>query len=262
MQYFNFQVKIHQEKTMKYKEKQAKFKPEILRLLKNNQHGMIATDIKEHLKHKLSRNTVQSYLEQLKAQKKVYSVNIGRYELWFHKNLEDNEAGSSQELSNHPIFPFLAIFLDSLEKIPANEGIDWKQFGLELGKNFGFEPYFPKLRYFVVDDPSKILELSEELYPLILRQVLIFFGDNNFEIDPPIIQKEMNNFIFRIRGSKYCKNKIFFHLLCGIEEAEVGQIIPFPVKIDVLQQIPENQIVDINFKIFPDKKREITDHPE
>ena len=228
---------------MKYKEKQAKYKPEILRLLKNNQYGMIATDIKEQLNHKLSRNTVQSYLEKLKAQKKVYSVNIGRYELWFHKSQEDNEIGTIKELSNHPIFPFLRIFLDTLENRVANEEIDWKDFGLELGKNFGFEPYFPKLRYFVVDDPSKIYDLSQELYPLILRQVLIYFGDKNFEIDPPIIQKEMNNFIFRIRGSKYCKNKIFFHILCGIEEAEIGQIIPFRVKIDVLQQISEKQIL-------------------
>jgi len=241
---------------MKYKEKQAKYKPEILHLLKNKPHGMIATDIKEHLNHKLTRNTIQSYLEQLKAQKKVYSVNIGRYELWFHKNQEDNKKGTNQELSNHPIFPFLAVFLDTLENTPASEEIDWKKFGLDLGKTFGFEPYFPKLRYFVVDDSKKIIKLSQELYPLILQQVLIYFGDKNFEIDPPIIQKEMNNFIFRIRGSKYCKNKIFYHLLCGIEEAEIGQIIPFPVKVDVLQQISEKEIVDINFRIFPDKKKE------
>ncbi len=241
---------------MKYKEKQAKCKPEILRLLKNKPHGMIATDIKENLNHQLSRNTIQSYLEQLKAQKKVYSVSIGRYELWFHNNQERNKRGNIQELSNHPIFPFLSIFLDTLENNPAYEGINWKKFGLDLGKTFGFEPYFPKLRYFVVDDPLKVFNLSQELYPLILRQILIFFGDKNFKIGPPIIQKEMNNIIFRIHGSKYSKSKIFFHLLCGIEEAEIGQIIPIPIKIDVLQQISEKEIVDINFKIFPDEERE------
>ena len=147
-------------------------------------------------------------------------------------------------------------------KFLDESGIDWKKIGLEIGKNFGFEPYFPKLRYFVVDDPVKVFNLSQELYPLILRQILIFFGDKKFEIDPPIIQKEMNNIIFRIRGSKYCRSKIFFHLLSGIEEAEIGQIIPFPIKIDVLQQISEKKIVDINFKIFPDEKREtIIDSP-
>lgn len=246
---------------MRYKEKQAKYKPEILHLLKNKQHGMIATDIKEQLNHKLSRNTIQSYLEQLKAQKKVYSVNIGRYELWFHKNQESSIRETGQELSNHPIFSFLAIFLDTLENSPAYEGIDWKKFGLDLGKNFRFEPYFPKLRYFIVDDSLKIFNLSQELYPLILRQVLFFFGDKDFDIDPPIVQKEMNNFIFRIRNSKYCTNKIFFHLLCGIEEAEISQIIPFPIKIDVLQQFSEKKIVDINFKIFLDEKRKIINSP-
>ncbi|MFX1501079.1 MAG: hypothetical protein ACFFDH_08965 [Promethearchaeota archaeon] len=239
---------------MKYKEKQAKYKPEILNLLKSKPYGLIATDIKEYLNHNLSRNTIQSYLEQLKAQKKVYSVKFSRYELWFHKNQEDKKRGTSQELSNHPIFPFLAILLDKLENSPINEVIDWKKFGFEIGKIFGFEPYFPELRYFVIDDPSKIFNFSKELYPLILRQILIFFGDKNFEIDPPIIQKEMNNFVFRIRGSKFCKNKIFFPLLCGIEEAEIDRFIPFLIKIDVLQQIPEEKIVDLNFKIFPNKK--------
>ncbi len=243
---------------MRYKEKQAKYKPEILRLLKNKQHGMIATDIKEHLNHSLSRNTIQSYLEQLKDEKKVYLVKIGRYELWFHKNQKDNRIDISQDLSNHPIFPFFSNFLDSLENNLANELIDWKGIGYELGKTFKFEPYFPKLRYFVVDEPSKIFNLNREIYPIILRQIFIFFGDYNVEIDPPIIQKEMNSIIFRIRGSKFYKNKIFFHLLCGIEEAEIGQIVPFPVKINVLQQIIEKKIIDINFKIYPDKVRKTT----
>ncbi len=241
---------------MKYKEKQAKFKPEILNLLKNSPHGLIATDIKEKLNHKLSRNTIQSYLEQLKAQKKVYSVNFSRYELWFHKKQEDRKRGVNQELSNHPIFPFLSMFLDMLENSSVNEAIDWKQFGFEMGKTFGFEPYFPELEYFIVDDSLKMFDLSQELYPLILRQILIFFGDKNFEIDPPIIQKETNTLIFRIRGSQFCKNKIFFHLLCGIEEAEINNLVPYLIEIDLLQQIPEKKIVDLNFKIYPNKKKE------
>ena len=241
---------------MGYKEKQAKNKPEILRLLKNKPHGMIATDIKEKLNHNLSRNTIQSYLEQLKAQEKVYSVSIGRYELWFHKDQENKKGGPYQEIPNHPIFPFLATFLDTIENIPTCEQLDWKKFGLDLGKNFGFEPYFPKLRYFVADEPLKVFNISQELYPLILRQVLIFLGDKDFEIDPPIIQKKMNNIVFRIRNSKYYKNKIFFPLLCGIEEAEIGQIFKIPIKIDVLQQISEEKIVDINFKILPHEIRE------
>lgn len=238
---------------MRYKEKQERFKPKILHLLRNAQYGMIATDIKEQLNHELSRNTIQSYLDQLKVEKKVHSVKIGRYELWFHKKQKDKQIQPSQDLQNHPIFPFLSIFLDTLESSPANDVINWKNFGLKIGKIFRFEPYFPNLRYFVFEDPSKIFNLSQELYPSILRQILIFFGDKNFEIDPPIIQKETNTIIFRIRGSNYYKNKIFFHILSGIEEAEIGKIIPFPIKVDVLQQISEKRIVDINFKLFPNE---------
>ena len=235
---------------MRYKEKQAKYKPEILHLLMNAQYGMIATDIKERLNHELSRNTIQSYLDQLKAEKKVDSVKIGRYELWFHKKQIDKPMHFSQDLQNHPIFPFLTNFLDTLETSPANEIMNWKEFGLNLGKIFRFEPYFPNLRYFIFEDPSKIFNLSQEIYPSILSQILIFLGDENVAIDPPITQKDTNTIIFRIRGSKYYKNKIFFHLLCGIEEAEIGQIIPFKIKVDVLQQITAKKLVDIRFKIF------------
>jgi len=238
---------------MKYKEKQAKFKPEILHLLKNAQHGMIATDIKERLNHELSRNTIQSYLDQLKAEKKAYAVKIGRYELWFHKKKMDKQVSISQDFQNHPIFPFLSTFFDLLETNPVNKMINWKEFGLNLGKIFGFEPYFPNLRYFVIEDPLRIFDLTKEIYPSILSQILFFLGDKNFEIDPPITQKETNTIIFRIRGSKYYENKIFFNLLCGIEEAEISQIIPFQVKVDVLQQIIEKKLVDIRFKILIDK---------
>ena len=242
---------------MKYKEKQEKFIPEILKLLKDKEHGMIATEIKEQINHELSRNTIQSYLDQLKAEKKVYSVKIGRYELWFHKKQKESKIEIRQDLANHPIFPFLLTFLDHLQDSPANNAIDWKKIGLEIGNNFGFKPYFPNLSYFVVKGQSGLdmLNISQDIYPSILGQVLIYLGDEDFVIDPPIIQKEINNIIFRIRGSKYSKNKIFFNLLCGIEEAEMIRELRFPVKVDVLQQITDKNIVDINMS-FPTMKRE------
>ena len=193
-------------------------------------------------------------MDQLKAEKKVYSLKISRYELWFHKKQKEKQLLTRQEFQNHPIFPFLSTFLDLLETSPANKVINWKEFGLNLGKIFGFEPYFPNLRYFVIEDPLKIFDLTKELYPSILSQILIFLGDEKFEIDPPITQKETNTIIFRIRGSKYHENKIFFNLLCGIEEAEISHILPFQVKIDVLQQITDKKLVDINFKILLDKE--------
>ena len=238
---------------MKYKDKQEKYKPEILRLLSNKQFGMIASQIREDINHALSRNTIQSYLDQLADEKKVHSVKVGRYELWFHKKNISNIV-PNQSLLNHPIFPFLSIFFDTLESSPAYKKMDWKKFGLDIGKTFGFAPYFPDIKSIIIEDMAKMHILFREIYPPILRQLLIFFGDDTFELDPPIIQEEVNNVIFRIRGSKYYKNKIFFHILCGIEEAEIGQYILFPIKIDVLQQFPEKRIVDLNFKLYPNEK--------
>jgi hypothetical protein len=232
---------------MRYKDKQKKYKPKILRLLKNRHHGMIATDIKEELNHDISRNTIQSYLDQLAEEGKVHSIKVGRYELWFLKKHKK----TGIESPCHPICSFLLVFLNELQKNPGSEEIDWKKFGLTLGKSFGFEAYFPNLKNYVVDDLAQAYSLCQEIYPSILKQILAFFGDENIEIDPPIIQEELYNIIFRIRGSKYSDNEIFFQVLCGIEEAEIGKMIPNPITVDVLQQVPEKDIIDINVRLTP-----------
>lgn len=234
---------------MGYKDKKEKYKPEILRLLSNQQFGMIASQIKKDLDHELSRNTIQSYLDQLAAEKKVQSVRIGRYEVWHHKKNINNNIAPKQSLLNHPIFPFLSLLLKELENSPGYARTDWKQFGLKLGKSFRFAPYFPAIQSIIVEEIPKMHILFREIYPPVLRQILIYFGDDSFELDPPIIQPELNNVIFRIRQSKYYRSNIFFHLLCGIEEAEINQFFPIPIKIDVLQQIPDKKIVDLNVKI-------------
>ena len=235
---------------MKYKEKQEKYKPKILSLLKNKEHGMIATEIKEEINHELSRNTIQSYLDQLEAEKKVHSVKIGRYELWFHSKQKDRKIEVGQNMANHPIFHFLISFLEQLQNSSAKEAINWKQLGIDITESFGFEPYFPNLRYFTEKDQLEIFKVSKEIYPSILRQVLIFLGDENFEIEPPIVQKQIHNIVFRIRGSKYSDNTIFFKILAGIEEAEISKMMKFPVKVEVLQQITDKKIVDLNLN-FP-----------
>ena len=117
---------------MGYKEKKDIYKPEILHLLSNQHYGMLVSKIKEDLNTSISRNTIQSYLEQLAEEGKVSSLKIGRFELWFRKNIFDNISVNNQITGEHPSLNFIRSFLNELENIPTIKSINWKEFGIKL----------------------------------------------------------------------------------------------------------------------------------
>lgn len=239
---------------MKTKEKQARFKPEILKLLKKNSDGMVVAKINNELNSTLSRNTIMTYLEQMKEEGKVSDWKIGRYRLWFHRD-HYRDGGKSPNPQNVAVFKFLEEFFATISADPKLKRENWVDFGVRMGKRMKFYPFFPrslqkKGELLMTEKDIQMQNIFDSIYAPILQNVLFWLGDSTAVVEPPIthLAEQIPLFsIVRIRNTKFSTNNVFYQVLCGLELIEVNAYLGKVSKVEIHAMHPAEKIVDLKF---------------
>ncbi|MHA1647562.1 MAG: HTH domain-containing protein [Promethearchaeota archaeon] len=224
---------------------------DILNLLKDAKFGLSVSKLAQQLN--ASRTTISKYLKILEEERKVSVQDIGQYKLWYqtekyHQNKLRREALST---FYEPFYRSLLRNFSQFIKKPE----DLKELGKVIAKDLNFSELTDSIVSQqnltpLPENKEEIAKIHPKL-PLMAQYIMniidsLFSTFDNYEWEPPVILREQNIIILRMKNSEYTSLTAHFQIFAGIIEQEMSKYIEACVTLNQIQ--PQNQIVDIQFQ--------------
>ncbi len=234
---------------------QGKIRKDILNLLEKSKFGISIKKISEETN--FSRITVTKYLKKLEKEGLVSDRRVGQYKIWYISDLKKYDQ-SYMSRAHHGVIEYQKSFMKYLN-IFHPEIKD----GKEIGKAIAKEKPIVKdvIPVNGIKKPFNIISDLNQFAGFIIDLIkIIYLSKDPCSIDPPIINQDPPFIIIRIRDSNYMENKLHFEIFSGIIEQETLDFLKsypnifdklFNIEVNVLQFLPEENIVDLKYEILP-----------